>query len=112
MSPVPFLSWIVAKVTTTAVKNVSGAGKDVTGAAKDISGIQKDLVDTELGQRNIAKMDARIVPATFEDVKQYDLKVRKLILKRRDLLEAAGSLLAAVLIYWGIWEALAVLMHR
>jgi hypothetical protein len=70
----PLISWL------TWIANHIGLG-----SVKNITGIRKDLVDTKKAKLEIDKLedeaekrDSIIVPATFEDVKNFDPKFNKI----------------------------------
>ena len=74
----PILSWIAAKLTGEAIK----AGGEI---AKTATEIPKNIVETHKAHLEVDEINAKraererlIVPATFEEVKYYDPKVKRL----------------------------------
>ncbi len=59
----------------------------IIGWIRDLFGIQKDMYDTKRTRLEIKKLEdaerekTLITPATIEDVKKYDPKIQKLLLK-------------------------------
>ena len=60
-------------------KAVTGVVKDVSGATKDVTGIRKDLVETELAKVELKEKTSLVHAATFEDVKHFDPKVKRIL---------------------------------
>lgn len=68
----PFLEWIAAKLTGEAIKGGAEFAKTATE-------IPKNIVETRKAELEVAELKVRaqererlIVPATFDDVKQFD----------------------------------------
>lgn len=74
----PWFAWLLAKITGETVKGVT----EVTKSAVEIP---KTLVETEKARLEVLQLRQEreersrlIVPATFEDVKQFDPKYRQI----------------------------------
>jgi hypothetical protein len=87
-------------LTSVGVKAVTGPAKDASGMARDVTGIRKDIVETKLAQLKVEEHDSVIQKATFEDVKDYDLKVQRII-SRASAEQQAGE--APPLIKYIMW---------